>query len=181
MRRAGLSVCLDLPPDGAWSFHHLPATVLGDIFLCQECKNTPVCSVKSIHDLSVQGTKLVQRLHIYKQFLMNSSLTFKRWGLLLILSLQAVPKAALHTGKMMTAARDPHIHAGAGSVPPSVRMITLCLPLFVDRPTSSTLDLGETVNPSGKLCTWQYILFTFDSLITVGQWSVFTSTTEGGY
>lgn len=146
MCRTDLPVCLDLP-DGAWSFHHLSTTVLGDVFLCQECKNNPVWSVKSVHDLSVQGTMLLRTVHIYKYFFINSSLTFKRWGLLLIISLQAVPKAVLHIREMTIAAGDPHIHVRAVVVPPSVQPIILCLPLFVDRPTSSTLNLGETVNP----------------------------------
>lgn len=134
------------PPDGVWSFHYLSTTVWGDVFLCQECKNSPVGSVKSVRDLSVQGTMLLRTVHVYKYFFINPCLTFKRWGSLLIISLQAVPKGVLHTREMTIAAGDPHIHAGARSVPPSVQLIILCLSLFVDRPTRSTLDLGETVN-----------------------------------
>ncbi|KAK4823021.1 hypothetical protein QYF61_024823 [Mycteria americana] len=58
------------------------------------------------------------------------------------LSLLRPPNGAvLHIGEVTIAAGDPYIHAGAGSVPPSVQLIILCL--SVDRPTRSTLDLGE--------------------------------------
>lgn len=104
--------------------------------------------MKSIYDLSVQGTMLLKTVHIYKYFLINPCLTFKRWGLLLVISLQAVPQAAISPHwRDDNCCRRPSHTCRSRSVPPSVQLIILCLPLFVDRPTSSTLNLGETVNP----------------------------------
>lgn len=95
------------PPDGEWLFHHLSTTVLGDVFLCQEGKNSPARSVKSVH----QGPVLSQTVHIYKYFFINPCLTFQKSELHLIISLQAVPNAVLHIGEMTIAS-----HAGRSRI-----------------------------------------------------------------
>lgn len=131
------------PPDGECFFHYFSISVLGDVFLCQECKNSPAHSVKNVHDLLVQGTMLSQTARIYKYFFINPCLTFKKSELLLIISLQAVPKAVLYIGEMMVAS-----HSVRSRISSPFGTDHHPLPLSVDRPTSHSLDLESTGNPS---------------------------------
>lgn len=154
--RTGLPVCLDLP------MVHCLSTIFPqqywEIFSsAKNARTVLVRSMKSIYDLSVQRTMILKTVHIYKYLFIKPCFTFKRWGLLLI-SLQAFPKAVIsphqrssHTCRSRIGYHHPLPTSGCWQD---------------DHQHSQS---GQNSKSFRKFYTWQYILLTFDSLITVGQ------------